>query len=97
MGALIFYTAVYFIGYYATYLLNQMVGRILIHNRRMAGLIFVLTFGMAHGYRIISAPPPHDHADGARYAIDFYVIMPVAIIVIAVLYLMWQEKNNDDP
>ena len=37
MGALIFYIAIYFIGYYGAYLLNQMVGHALIRNRRMAG------------------------------------------------------------
>ncbi|MDN5881961.1 MAG: hypothetical protein L0H37_06285 [Nitrosospira sp.] len=81
MGALIFYTAVYFIGYYAAHLLNQLIGQALIRNRRAAGLVFVLTVSMGHGYKIISTPPPHDHGDGAGYALGLYVIMPVTIIV----------------
>lgn len=96
MGALIFYIAVYFIGYYAAHLLNQAVGHILIRNRRIAGLVFVLTVSMVHGYKIISALPPHDHDDGAGYALGVYVIMPVAIIVIAVLVFMWQEGHDKD-
>lgn len=96
MGALIFYIAVYFIGYYAAHLLNQAAGHILIRNRRIAGLVFVLTVSMVHGYKIISTPPPHDHNDGAGYALGVYVIMPVAIIVIAVLVLMWQEGHDKD-
>lgn len=96
MGALIFYIAIYFIGYYAAHLLNQKVGRILIRNRRIAGLILVLTVSMAHGYKIVSTLPPHDHNDGAGHALGLYVIMPVTIIVIAVLYLMWREGNDDD-
>ncbi|PTR10683.1 hypothetical protein C8R32_101213 [Nitrosospira sp. Nsp5] len=96
MGALIFYIAIYFIGYYAAHFLNQMVGRVLIRNRRIAGLILVFTVSIGHGYKIMSTPPPHDHDDGAGYAMGLYVIMPVTIIVIAVLYLMWREGNDDD-
>lgn len=96
MGALIFYIAIYFIGYYAAYLLNQTVGRVLIRNRRIAGLVLVLTVSMGHGYKVMSTPPPHDHDDGAGYALGLYVVMPVTIIVIAVLYLMWREGNDDD-
>lgn len=95
MGALIFYIAIYFIGYYAAHLLNQTVGRILIRNRRIAGVVLVLIVSMGHGYKIISTPPPYDHDDGAGYALGLYVIMPVAIIVMGVLYLMWQERNDD--
>ena len=96
MGALIFYIAIYFIGYYAAHFLNQTVGRVLIRNRRIAGLVLVLTVSMGHGYKIMRTPPPHDHDDGAGYAMGLYVIMPVTIIVIAGLYLMWREGNDDD-
>jgi hypothetical protein len=96
MGALIFYIAIYFIGYYTAHLLNQMAGSALIRNRRIAGLVLVLTVSMAHAYKIISSAPPHDHDDGAGYALGIYVIMPVTIIAIAVLYLMWQERNDND-
>ena len=96
MGALIFYIAIYFIGYYAAHLLNQMAGYVLIRNRRIAGLVLVLTVSMVHGYKIISTPPPHDHGDEAGYALSLYVILPVAIIVIAVLFLAWQEGHDKD-
>ena len=98
MGALIFYIAIYFIGYYAAHVLNQLAGRILIQNRRMAGLVLVLMVSLAHGYKIMSTSPTHDHGDGAGYALGFYVILPVAIIAVGVLYLTWQERqDNDDP
>ena len=94
MGALIFYTAIFFIGYYAAYMLNHMARRVLIQNRRLAGLILVLTVSLFHGYKIITTPPPHDHGDGVGYAFGLYVILPVTIIIIAVLYLTWQERQE---
>lgn len=96
MGALIFYTAIFFLGYYAAHLLNQVLGRKLIGNRRVAGLVLALAIGTAHGYKIISTPPPHDHGDGAGYALGLYVILPLAIITIAVLYLTWQDRQDSD-
>jgi len=94
MGALIFYTVIYFIGYYATHMLNQMAGRILIQDRRLAGLVLVLTVSLFHGYKIITTPPPHDHGDGAAYALGLYVLLPVTIIIIAVLYFAWQDRQG---
>lgn len=96
MGALIFYTAIFFLGYYVAHLLNQVLGRKLIGNRRVAGLVLALAIGTAHGYKIISTPPPHDHGDGAGYALSLYVILPLAIITIAVLYLTWQDRQDSD-
>lgn len=96
MGALIFYTAIYFTGYYAAHLLNRMAGRILIRNRRIAGIVLVLTVSTFHAYKIVTTPPPHDHGDEAGYALGLYVILPVTIIIIAVLYFMWQEKQDED-
>ena len=55
MGALIFYTGIYFLGYYTAHLLNQAVGRALIANRRIAGLVLVLTVSMAHAYKIMTS------------------------------------------
>jgi hypothetical protein len=94
MGALIFYTVIYFIGYYATHMLNQMAGRILIQDRRLAGLVLVLTVSLFHGYKIITTRPPHDHGDGAGYALGLYVLLPVTIIIIAVLYFAWQDRQE---
>jgi hypothetical protein len=94
MGALIFYTAIFFIGYYAAHMLNQIAGRTLIQNRRLAGLILVLTVSLFHGYKIITTPPPHDHGDGTSYALGLYVLLPVTIIIIAVLYLTRQDRQE---
>ena len=96
MGALIFYTAIYFIGFFAAYLLNQVTGRILIRNRRLAGLVSVLMVSVVHASKIISTPPPHHSDIGAGSALGWYVILPVMIIVIAVTYLTWQEERDDD-
>jgi hypothetical protein len=94
VGALIFYTGIYFLGYYAAHLLNQAAGRALVSNRRIAGLVLVLAVGVAHAYKIISTPPPHDHGDGANYALGFYVILPVIIIAIAVFFFNRQDGQD---
>ncbi|SOD40420.1 hypothetical protein [Nitrosovibrio sp. Nv4] len=96
MGALIFYIAIYFLGYYGAHLLNQLAGRAVIRNRRMAGLVLALTVGTVHAYKIISTSPPHDHGDGAGYALGLYVILPLTIITVAVLFLMWQDRQDED-
>ena len=57
MGALIFYSAIYFLGYYAAHLLNLISGRVLIRNRRIAGLAAVFLVSMLHGYKIINTSP----------------------------------------
>lgn len=95
MGALIFYIAIYFLGYYAAYVINQLAGRILIKDRRMLGLVAALTVGLIHGYKIISSPPPH-HGDGAGYALALYVILPLTIIMAGVLFLMWQDRQDEE-
>src|SRR5690349_2773220 len=94
MGALIFYTAIFFIGYYATHMLNQIAGRALIQNRRLAALVLVLAVSLLHGYKIITTSPPHDHSDGTGYALGLYVILPVTIITTAVLYFVWQDRRE---
>lgn len=95
MGALIFYIAIYFLGYYAAYVINQLAGRILIKDRRMLGLVAALTVGLIHGYKIVSSPPPH-HGDGAGYALALYVILPLTIIMAGVLFLMWQDRQDEE-
>lgn len=96
MGALIFYIAIYFLGYYAAHLLNLLSGRALIRNRRIAGLVAVFMVSMVHGYKIISTSLPDGHDEEMSYALGFYVILPVVIIVIAVLFLTWQERDDHD-
>jgi hypothetical protein len=96
MGALIFYTVIYFIGFFAAYLLNQFASRVLIRNRRLVGLVLVLMVAVVHASKIISTPPPHHSDIGAGSALGWYVILPVAIIVIVVTYLTWQDGRDDD-
>ncbi len=94
MGALLFYIAIYFLGYYAAHLLNLLSGRTLIRNRRLAGLATVFMVSMLHGYKIISSSPPDGHDEGMSYALGLYVILPVTVIVIVVLFLTWQECDE---
>jgi hypothetical protein len=95
MGALIFYTGIYFLGYYAAHLLNKVSGRALVSNRRSAGLVLVLAVSVAHAYKIITTPPPHDHGDGANFALGLYVILPVTIIAVAVFFFNRQEGQDE--
>jgi hypothetical protein len=96
MGALIFYTVIYFLGFFAAYLLNQFTGRFLIRNRRFAGLVLVLMVAVVHASKIISTSPPHHSDIGAGSALGWYVILPVAIIAIVVAFLTWQEGQDED-
>ncbi len=96
MGALIFYIAIYFLGYYAAHLLNLLSGRTLIRNRRIAGLVAVFMVSMLHGYKIISSGPPDGHDEGMSHALGLYVILPVVIIVIATAIRIWQESGDRD-
>ncbi len=95
MGALIFYAAIYFLGYFAIHGLNLIAGRILI-NRRIAGLVGVFFVAVFHGYKIMSSPLPAGQDADASYALGYYVIFPVAIIVGIFLYITWQEKKDHD-
>lgn len=96
MGALIFYSVIYFLGYYAAHLLNLLSDRPLIRNRRIAGLVAVFMVSMAHGYKIISSSPPDGHDEGMTHALGLYVILPVVIIVIAIAIRIWQESGDRD-
>ncbi len=96
MGALIFYTAIYFLGYYATHLLNLMIGRTLIRNRRISGLLAAFMVSLVHGYKVISTTPPHGHDEEISHALGFYIILPVAIIVIVIAIRIWQESGDRD-
>ncbi len=49
-----------------------------------------------HGYKIISSPPPAGQDGDAVYALTYYVIFPVSVIVGVFLYLAWQEKKDHD-
>lgn len=95
MGALVVYVIVYFAGYYAAHLVNILTGRILVRNRRAAGLAAVWITGLMHGYKIISTPAPAGHHEGTGQILALYVIMPVIGITAAILYLSWQDNQSD--
>ena len=96
VGALIFYTVIYFLGYFATHGLNLIAGRRLF-NRRIAGLVGVFFVAVFHSYKIISSPlPAGEETEVAIYALGYYVIFPVAVITGVFLYLMWQEKKDNE-
>jgi hypothetical protein len=52
--------------------------------------------GVVHASKIISTPPPHHSDIGAGYALGWYVILPVTVIVIVVAFLTWQEGQDED-
>ncbi|CAE6486484.1 conserved membrane hypothetical protein [Nitrosomonas nitrosa] len=95
VGALLFYTVVFFLGYFAIHGLNVFARRILI-NRRIAGLGGVLVMAVFHGYKIINSPPPTGQAIDAIYALAYYVVFPVSVIVGVCIYMTWQEKRDCD-
>jgi len=96
MGALLFYTAIYFIGYFAAHFFNQITRRMVFPNRRVAGLALTLLVGAVHGYKIISTSPPHDHGNETIYALGLYIVLPIMIIGAAVWYFAWQEQRHGD-
>lgn len=95
MGALVVYAVVYFAGYYAAHLVNVLSGRILIKNCRLAGLVIVWITGMTHGYKIINTSAPAGHHESTTQIMILYVIMPVVVITATVLYLLWQNRQDD--
>lgn len=96
MGALIFYTVIYFLGYFATHGLNLILGKILF-NRKIAGLAGVFLVAVFHGYKIITSPLPAGQDTDVVYALGYYVIFPVAVIVGIFLYFTWQERKDNEP
>lgn len=94
VGALIFYTVIYFIGHYSAHGFNSLAKRELL-NRRWTGLTGVVLIAAIHGYKIISSTPPSGHDESAMDALGFYVILPVGIITAVLLYLNWRDKEDD--
>lgn len=98
MGALVFYTFIFFIGYYFAHGFNWLTKREVL-NRRWIGLTGVFLMAVLHGYKILSSPLPPDHDESAIGVLGYYVIFPVGAIVIVLLYLNWKDKedqNKDD-
>lgn len=95
MGALVVYAIVYFAGYYAGHLVNVLTGRMLVKNCRLAGLAMVWLTGMMHGYKVLSTPAPAGHHESTTQVLVLYVIIPVVVITATVLYLLWQDRQDD--
>lgn len=94
VGALIFYTVIYFIGHYSAHGFNLLAKHELL-NRRWTGLTGVVLVAAFHGYKIINSTPPSGHDESAMDALGFYVILPVGIITAALLYLNWRDKEDN--
>jgi uncharacterized membrane protein AbrB (regulator of aidB expression) len=96
MGALIFYTFVYAVGHYATLILNTLMKRKLL-NHRWVGFAGVIIVAIMHADKIINSV---GHEDETAYAISYFVIFPVVVIAIVLVYLNEKDKkdkNNNDP
>jgi len=95
VGALIFYTFIFFIGFFFAHGFTLLTKRDFL-NRRWTGLACVLMMAIMHGYKILSTKPPNGHEDEAMQALGYYVILPVSVIVAVLLYLWWRDQNNGD-
>jgi hypothetical protein len=94
VGALIFYTFIYFIGYFSAHGFNTLMNRRLF-NRRWAGLTGVCMVAILHAYRILNSTPPSGHDGNIMYdALGYYVVFPVGVITAVLLYLNWKDKND---
>lgn len=95
MGALLFYTFIYFIGHYFAVVFNTLLRRERF-SLYWSGLTGVIIVAVMHGYKIVSSAPPMDGQEGAMYALSYYVIFPVAVITGVLLYLSAKEKREKE-
>jgi len=95
VGALIFYTFVFFIGFFVAHGFTLLAKRDFL-NRRWTGLACVLVMAAMHGYKILSTEPPNGHENETMQALGYYVILPVSVIVAVLLYLQWRDQNDSD-
>lgn len=95
MGALVFYAAVFFIGYFAVHGFNLLMGRSIV-NRRIAALAMVCFVALIHGYKIMTSPIPSHHDTDAFQAIGYYVMFPVLVIATACIFFGLQDKDRED-
>lgn len=94
MGALIFYTFVYFVGHFAALGLNAIINKKLLKHR-WVGLAAVIIVAIMHSYKILSGTPPSGHEDDTMYALSYFVIFPVTVISAVLFYLSGKDKNDD--
>jgi len=93
MGALIFYTFIYFAGHFAAFGLNIITNKKLL-NHRLVGLIGVIIVAIMHAYKIISST---GHDEDMLYAVSYFVIFPVVTISAVLFYLSGKDKNDNNP
>ena len=95
MGALIFYTFVFFAGFFFAHGFALLIRRDFL-NRRWTGFACVLIMAAMHGYKILSTTPPNSHEDETIQALGYYVIFPVSVILAVLLYLRWRDQNDSN-
>ncbi|MXS84467.1 hypothetical protein ABO04_00705 [Nitrosomonas sp. HPC101] len=93
MGALFFYTFIYFVGHYSALGLNIITNKKLL-NHRLVGLIGVILVAIMHAYKIISST---GHDEDTLYAVSYFVIFPVVVISAVLVYLSGKDKNDNNP
>ena len=92
MGALVFYTFIFF-GYLVVHGFNLLAGRRLL-NRRIAALVIVCLVALMHGYKIMTSPVPSQQDIDASQALGYYVMFPILIIVTACVFFGLQDKED---
>ncbi len=96
MGAIFFYIFIYFVGYYASNVLNMLTIRPFITNRYMAALLPVYGVALTHAYVIISSPPPQSADMTVEYALLVFITLPVVVVTLGAVYFMWNNKGKQD-
>ena len=96
MGAIFFYIFIYFIGYYASNVLNMLTVRPLITNRYMAALIPVYGVAFGHAYMVVTRPLPAGADITVEYALLVFITLPVVVVTMGAAYFMWNSKGKDD-
>ncbi len=96
MGAIFFYIFIYFIGYYASNVLNMVTVRPLVTNRYMAALVPVYGFAFGHAYMVVTKPLPAGADISMEYALLVFITLPVVVVTMGAAYFMWNSKGKDD-
>lgn len=96
MGAIFFYIVVYFIGYYASNILNMLTVRPFITNRYMAALLPVYGVALTHAYVIVSSPLPQGTDVTVEYALLVFITLPVVVVTLGAAYFMWNSKSKPE-
>ncbi|WP_240142540.1 hypothetical protein [Nitrosomonas oligotropha] len=96
MGAIFFYIFIYFIGYYASNVLNMLTVRPLVTNRYMAALVPVYGFAFGHAYMVVTKPLPAGADISMEYALLVFITLPVVVVTMGAAYFMWNSKGKEE-